>query len=272
MKAAKTFKVQRLVDGAFRPYESRLVVEKELPIFVNGQHLATASVVPSMEKEFVVGYLFGQGFVNDTSEIKKLDITDKGAMAVLVDKNIISARKAKTSYRIVSGGGRTAYFESTSLFSQIHSDLKINRKNIFWAMNTLFENATLYLETEGVHAAALFDGEMNLLRIAEDIGRHNTLDKIIGYALLNNIDCTKTFIASTGRMASEMVTKICRARIPLVATKTAVTHQGLEIGKKYGITIIGFVRDAGSKMHTNMEVRVFKQAQMKIYTGADRVL
>ncbi len=84
MEAAKTFKVHRLVNGVLTPHESRLVVEKELPIFVNGQHLATASVVPSMEKEFVVGYLFGQGFVNNAGEIKTLDITDKGAMAVLV--------------------------------------------------------------------------------------------------------------------------------------------------------------------------------------------
>ena len=271
METAKTFKVQRLTGGKFIPSESRLVIEKELPIYVNGEHLATASVVPSMEKEFVVGYLFGQGFIDSTGEIRTLDITDKDAMAILSNGAIVSSRKKKTSYRIVSGGGRMAYFESSTL-SKIHSDLKINRQDIFRAMNTLFENASLYLETEGVHAAALFDEEINLLRIVEDIGRHNTLDKIIGYALLNNIDCTKTFMVSTGRMASEMVMKISRARIPLVATKTAITNEGLKIGKKHGLTIIGFVRDAGSKMHTNMEVRVFKKAHMKIYTGADRVL
>lgn len=270
METAKTFKVQRLTGGKFIPSESRLVIEKELPIYVNGEHLATASVVPSMEKEFVVGYLFGQGFIDSTGEIRTLDITDKDAMAILSNGAIVSSRKKKTSYRIVSGGGRMAYFESSTL-SKIHSDLKINRQDIFRAMNTLFENASLYLETEGVHAAALFDEEINLLRIVEDIGRHNTLDKIIGYALLNNIDCTKTFMVSTGRMASEMVMKISRARIPLVATKTAITNEGLKIGKKHGLTIIGFVRDAGSKMHTNMEVRVFKKAHMKIYTGADRV-
>lgn len=73
-------------------------------------------------------------------------------------------------------------------------------------------------------------------------------------------------------MASEMVVKICRAGIPLVATKTAVTDEGLRIAEEHGLTVIGFVRDAGSKMHTDMEVRVFKEAQMKIYTGAKRVL
>ena len=91
-------------------------------------------------------------------------------------------------------------------------------------------------------------------------------------AILNKIDCSHTFLASTGRMASEMVTKICRAKIPIVATKTAVTQSGLEIGKKCGLTIIGFVRDVGTKIHTDMEVRIIGEPGMKIYTNAERIL
>ena len=270
-ETARTFKVQKLTGGKFASSESRLVIEKEMPVYVNGEHLATASLVPAMEKEFVVGYLFGQGFIGNAGEVEALEITDKGASAVLAGRDTVSGRKMKASYRIVSGGGRTAYFEAGA-YRPIESDLRIERKDIFRAMNTLFEKASLYNETEGVHVAALFDEEMNLRSIVEDIGRHNTLDKLIGYALLNKIDCGKTFMVSTGRMAWEMVVKICRAGIPLVATKTAVTDEGLRIAEKHGLTVIGFVRDAGSKMHTDMEVRVFKEAQMKIYTGAERVL
>jgi FdhD protein len=270
METAKTFNVQKLVGGKFISSESRLVIEKDLPVYVNGEHLATASVVPSMEREFVTGYLFGQGFIDSAEEIVMLEITDNGAIVILASADMLPSRKTKTSYRIVSGGGRSAYSESAAL-ARIHSDLKINRKDIFMAMNILFENASLYKETEGAHAAALFDAEINPLCLVEDIGRHNTLDKLVGYALLNKIDRAKTFIASTGRMASEMITKICRAGIPLVATKTSVTDEGLEIGEKHGLTIIGFVQDAGVKIHTDMEVRVIGKAGMKIYTGADRV-
>lgn len=269
--AAKTFKVKILENGTFLSSETSVVIEKDLPIYVNGEHLATASVAPSMEKELVVGYLFGQGFIENAGEITKLEITEKGATAILTTTDTPANRQAKTSYRIVSGGGRTAYFE-TSTLPRIESGLKIAREDIFRAMNLLFEKASLYGETGGVHSAALFDSGMNLLCVVEDIGRHNTLDKLIGFALLNNIDCADTFMVSTGRMASEMVTKIGRAGIPLVATKTAVTDRGIEIGEKCGITVIGFVRDAGSKMLTDMEVRVFRKAEMKIYTGAHRVL
>ena len=270
-EASKTFRVQELKEGKFTESAVSLVVEKELAVHVNGHHLATASLIPSMEKEFVVGYLFGQGFIKSAGEIETLDITDKGASAVLAGSDKASGRKKEASYRIVSGGGRTAYFESGT-FPPIESGLRLERKEIFRAMNTLFEKAHLYNETRGVHAAALFDGKTNLLAVVEDIGRHNTLDKLIGYALLNRIDCSGVFMVSTGRMASEMVVKVCRAGIPLVATKTAVTDEGLRIAGEHGLTVIGFVRDEGSIMHTNMEIRVFREAQMKIYTGTERVL
>ena len=129
----------------------------------------------------------------------------------------------------------------------------------------------LYAETEGVHAAGLFNTRASPICIVEDIGRHNTLDKIIGYALLHKIDCSRSFLVSTGRMASEMVTKICRCGIPIVATKTAVTDKGLEIGKKCGLTIIGFVRTVGTKINTDMDVRITQKNSMKIYCGAARI-
>lgn len=268
----KKFNVRKLEKGQFSPSEAVLIIEKELPIFVNGEHLATASVTPSMEREFVAGYLFGQGFIESAAELSSLEVSEKGAFAVLTNADLLSSRKAKTSYRIVSGGGRTAYFE-TSALPRIDSDLKITRGTIFQAMTLLFEKASLYQETGGAHSAALFDGEGNLLCVMEDIGRHNTLDKIIGYAILNRIDCAHTFMVSTGRMASEMIIKIGRAGIPLVATKTAVTDKGREIGEKCGVTVIGSARDAGSRLYKDMGVsHIAEKAEMKIYSGAERVL
>lgn len=272
MPGLKPFKVRKLEGGQFAPSEVLLIVEKELPILVNGEPLATASVTPTMEREFVVGYLFGQGFIESAAEISSLEITEKSALVVLANADRLSSQRGKTSYRIVSGGGRTAYFE-TSALPRIDSDLRISRQDIFRAMSLLFEKASLYQETGGAHSAALFDARGNLLCVMEDIGRHNTLDKIIGYALLNRIDCTRTFMVSTGRMASEMVLKIARAGIPLVATKTAVTDKGREIGEQCGLTVIGSARNAGSRMYKDMGVsNIAQKAEMKIYTCAERVL
>ncbi|MGD0795536.1 MAG: formate dehydrogenase accessory sulfurtransferase FdhD [Dehalococcoidales bacterium] len=269
--ASETIKCWKLSGGRFSPAETAVIIEKELPVYVNGAHLFTASITPGMEKEFVAGYLFGQGFINSAREIKSIEIEGGGTKVVLEKGPKDTPAPVKASYRIVSGGGKTAYFDASTL-PKIKSRIRLPKADIFKAMSALFEQAILYRETEGVHAAALFTPEVKPVCVVEDIGRHNTLDKAIGYALLNGIDLNNVFMVSTGRMASEMVTKICRAGIPLVATKTAVTDKGLEIGRKCGLTIIGFVRDVGSKINTDMEVREFTKAEMKIYCGAERVI
>jgi len=261
----------RLINGHFVKSEDTVVIEKELSIFINGEHFVTASMTPVMEREFVIGYLFGQGFIAGIEEVEAITIEGNAAKVTVKDVQKISQRTEKTSYRIVSGGGKSAFFDELS-FPEIHTDMKINKEDVFNAMNTVFEKAGIYKETAGVHATGLFTPEAIPICIAEDIGRHNTLDKAIGFALINKIDCRNTFLASTGRMASEMVGKICRANIPVVATKTAVTKLGLEIGAKYGLTIIGFVRDIGTKLQTDMEVRTVTERGMKIYTNVERIL
>jgi FdhD protein len=267
---SKTLECRRLVEGRFVRGEVNVIIEKELPVYINGKHLVTASITPSMEREFVTGYLFSQGFINSEDEIVSIVIEENEAQVRLKNETKISDETRGASYRIVSGGGRVAYHGKAAL-PQIRSRKEISQAQIFKAMNTLYETARIYRETEGVHAAGLFTTEGSLVCIVEDIGRHNSLDKVIGYAILNEVDFSDTLLVSTGRMTSEMVAKICRAGIPIAATKTAVTDQGLEIGRKHGLTIIGFVRDAGIRLHTDMEVKIIDQAGMKIYTGAHRV-
>ena len=271
VKTSKTMNYRKLTGGKFSDSHVSVIVEKELAMFINGAHLATASIMPGMEKEFVTGYLFGQGFIKSMKEITSIEVEGNTAKVTSGNMLDLSKRSGKTTYRIVSGGGRTAYSEETEL-PEIESRMKVAREAVFRSMNALFETATMYRETEGVHAAGLFNVGGDPLYVVEDIGRHNTLDKTIGYGLMNNIDFSNVLLVSTGRMASEMVLKICRAGIPLVATKTAVTDKGLEIGRKSGLTIIGFVRDVGTEINTDMEVRVIQEAGMKVYSGVERVL
>ncbi len=258
---------RKLDGGQFSAIKTGVIIEKELPIYINGMRLATASLAPGMEKELAVGYLFGQGFIESIDDITDIEIENGLAQVTL--KNKLSPA-ADAAYRIVSGGGRSAYCKEPDL-PPVESDIIIHKEYILKAMNTLFDNAVIYRETEGVHIAGLFNVMGEPVCLVEDIGRHNALDKIAGYALLNKLDTSGVFLASTGRMASEMVIKICRCGIPIAATKTAVTDKGLEIARKCGLTLIGFVRDKGMKMNTDMDVRVFKEAGMKIYSNASRV-
>jgi FdhD protein len=257
----------KLDGGVFCKADASVITEQELALYVNGTRLATASLAPGMEKEFTAGYLFGQGFIENIDDIKSLGI-ENGTARVILKNSHISPSAA--NYRIVSGGGRSAYFQGSGP-GEVKSDIVIDKKVIFKAMNILFQKASLYTETEGAHAAGIFTADVKPVCIVEDVGRHNTLDKINGYILLNNIDASRVFLVSTGRMASEMVAKICRSGIPIAATKTAVTDKGLEIARECGLTLIGFVRDAGNRINTDMDVRVVKEAGMKIYCHRTRV-
>ncbi len=269
-ETVKSKEVWKLADGKFARSQASVVIERELPIYVNGQHLVTASITPVMEKEFVAGYLFGQGFIDSFTDIESIRIENDIAQVTLAGAKKLTTRTGKTSLRIVSGGGKAVYFEKAAM-PEITSRIVIGKKEVFTAMNTLFDKAGIYQETEGGHTTGLYKPDGTTIVIAEDIGRHNTLDKVIGYALMNHIDYSNTFLATTGRMASEMVTKICRAKIPVAATKTVVTSAAVKIGGRCGLTIIGFVRDIGNRINTDMEVRVIEKAGMKIYTHPERI-
>jgi FdhD protein len=236
------------VDAEVTKARERVITEKGLSIIVNGRHFATAMITPMMEKEFIVGYLFGQGIIESFAEIESITVKDDTAELTLAQKEVKKEQLQK-----------------------IHSDFKVSREDIFEGINAILKSK-IYAETEAIHSAGLFERGAEPVCLAEDVGRHNALDKVIGYALINKIDLSHTFAASTGRMVYEMVSKVCRANIPIVATKTAVTKLAVEIGERYGLTIIGFVRDIGMKIAKDTDVSIATERGMKIYTNPQRIL
>jgi FdhD protein len=228
--------------------KERVVTELALSIIINERHLATAMITPMMEKEFVIGHLFGQGIIEDIADIESITVKENIAEVTLPRKEGKVNRPP-----------------------EIHSDFKVSREDIFNGVDAILKSK-IYAETGAVHSAGLFKRGAEPICITEDIGRHNALDKVIGYGLINKIDFRNTFATSTGRMASDMVSKICRANIPVVATKTAVTKLGVEIGERCGLTIIGFVRDTGMKTAKDADVRIATERGMKIYTNPQRIL
>ncbi|HEY55277.1 MAG TPA: formate dehydrogenase accessory sulfurtransferase FdhD [Dehalococcoidia bacterium] len=235
------------VNARVTKAKERVVTELGLSIIVNGRHFATAMITPMMEKEFIVGHLFGQGIIENAADIKSIKLKENTAEVTLLKKD-----KAERS-------------------PEIHSDFRVSREDIFGGVNAILKSK-IYAETEAIHSAGLFKRGAEPLCIAEDVGRHNALDKVIGYALINRVDFRDTFAASTGRMVSEMVSKVCRANIPVVATKTAVTGLAVDIGQRCGLTIIGFVRDIGMKIAKDSDISIATERGMKIYTNPQRIL
>ena len=231
-------------DGSRQPCRERIIVEAALEIHLNNKYLTTVMLTPKMKKEFVAGYLFGQGLIAGAADIRSLAV--KGNRADV-----------------------SAEIREPAAPQKIRSNLKVSTAEIFSGVRAILKSE-LFAETEAVHSAGLFRGAKTLC-IAEDMGRHNALDKVIGHGLLHNVDFGQVMITSTGRLPVEMVQKCLRAGIPVVASKGAVTATALDIARRWGLTVVGFVREKGSRINTDMSVRVIMEATMKIYTHAGRV-
>ncbi len=206
------------VNGGFTKSHERIVRETALTIRIDGEPFVTAMIMSAMEREFVVGHLFARGIISRAADIASLTVKNNVADVALTVKET----------------GRQSP-------SRVNSDLKVSKEDIFACVKAILKS-DVFAETEAVHSAGLFLEGKETIGIAEDLGRHHALDKVIGYSLLRDIDFRRTLAASTGRQPSEMIRKCCNAGIPIIATKGVPTTLAIEIAEKAGITIAGLVR------------------------------
>lgn len=241
-------------NGSMIPSSHDVVIEVPLSVFVNGRHALTAMISPVMLEEFVTGFLYTERIIRKLEDINSLRIEEKSASppsASVLTKNPFSIMLS--SKTVLSGcGGDTSYLDPDRL-PKIQSDMTTELSTIKKIMKeTLVSD--LHTRTGGIHIVGLF-GPAGKICIMEDIGRHNALDKVIGYGLKYNVDFSKTIVTCSGRLSSEMVRKCLIANIPIIASRGATTTLAISMGEQSGLTIIGFVR--GQKMN--------------IYTGVERV-
>ncbi len=237
----------RLDEGTIEESSCSVVEEIPLSIFVNGRHFVTAMMSPQMKEEFVVGHLFSERIVKTIREIESLEIEGNVARAI-----VESPMKALLPRRpIVSGCGGIASYLDESKLPAINSDLVIHKEEVFRAMKAI-SLSEIHKATGGVHSVGLFDKD-GAVCIVEDIGRHNALDKTVGYGLKRNLDLGTTFAASTGRISSDMAMKCSTAGIPIIVSRGATTSLALKIAERTGLTIIGFVRGRRMNLYSNRQ-------------------
>jgi len=221
-----------------------VVVEMSVSLSVNGRHFLTAMVSPESLEEFVIGFLFTEQIIKSLNDIESIQ-KEKNSFSVLT-KNPFKVLGQKKI--ILSGcGGSSSYLDIRRL-PVISSSFQVPPHTITSAMKEIMDSS-LHRLTGGVHVVGLTAQEQ--LHISEDIGRHNALDKAIGYALKNQIPLDESFVTSSGRISSEMVRKSLVANIPLLVSRGAVTSLALEIAEKTGLCVIGFARGERMNIYTN---------------------
>lgn len=236
------------LDGDQRTkLEEEVAKEVALAIFVNGRHFSTAMMSPQMKKEFVLGHLLSERVIESLEDIESLKIRED--IAKVITKNPIKVFAAKKV--IVSGCGGASGFLDESKLPKVDSKLKLDKEILFEGIKKIL-TSDLHKRTGGTHTCAILEvSKTERSFISEDIGRHNALEKIVGYALLKKYHFPDTFVVCTGRISSEMVLKCSVAQIPIIASRGAVTSLAVEIANKTGLTVIGFVRGKRMNIYSN---------------------
>jgi FdhD protein len=233
--------------GKFTAGTHEVVEEVPITLNVNGRHAMTAMTSPDRLEDFIVGYLYTEQIVKGVDEIDSIRV-EKDTVSVLT-KNPFKLLGPKKI--ILSGCGGSSSFIDEKKLPRINSTLVVPPGAIMDAVKRTL-TSELHRMTGGIHVVALVlrDGT---LHTAEDIGRHNALDRVVGYALRNGIDLSQTFTVSSGRISSEMVRKCLIANIPIIVSRGATTSLAVEVARKTGLTVIGFARGGTMNIYANPE-------------------
>lgn len=225
--------------------------EKPLHIFLNRTHYATIFCSPSNLKELTVGHVLSQGIVKSPEEIEKIVLKKEGVCRIKLKQNVDLEKRlklSKTFSRVIfSACGSPSPYKPSAKLSKIKSDLTVKAETILNCMSNLNFIAETFRKTGGVHAAAIYGDTGSLLTFAEDVGRHNAVDKVIGISALAKADFGRCFLVLSGRLTGDIVLKAAKVGIPIVASLAAAIDSGIAIAKDVNLTLIGFVR--GKRMN-----------------------
>lgn len=223
--------------------------EKPLNLFINRSFYATIFCSPSNLKELAVGHLTSEGIMKSTAEIEEVNVKDDVCQVKFIS-SVDAEKRLKLSKHfgrvILSACGVQGSYIVPRKLPKIKLTLKIKANTILDCVKKL-NSAPIFRKTGGVHAAAIFEENGTGVAFAEDIGRHNAVDKAVGMAIMDKADLGKCFLASTGRLTGDMVMKSATAGLPIVASIAAAIDSGIIIAKKANVTLAGFVR--GNRMN-----------------------
>jgi FdhD protein len=269
------------LNGALRPIEIARVaasrterardvaaVEEPLEIRLNGAAFAVIMRTPGADRELAAGFLFAEriiGGVDDLGVIRHcVDPSGDAApnvVNVVLDERAASraeaalaARRAVTATSACGVCGRRTIDDLMTALDPVPASWRVPARMIDSLPGALLATQNAFAQTGGLHAAGLFDRDGHLLASAEDVGRHNAVDKIVGAQLLmDRLPLDDRLLVVSGRAGYEIVQKAVVARIPIVASVSAPSSLAIELAQQSGLTLLGFVREASFNIYAGGE-------------------
>jgi FdhD protein len=254
-KLGKNIKIEKIKASSGKSYViDTIPFELILTISLNGCDIVLISCSPAGLIELTIGYLANNNYIKDYSDINLLKICSHDINKI-ISRNDLALRievitgsgkkmiKAKDSPKFISSGcGNIDDLISEKGLNKIKSNIKVKSGTVLKLNKATINRQKYKKELGGLHSAALFDNCGNLLNMAEDIGRHNCIDKIAGHMLINKLIPRDKIIFTTGRLSIDLAYKICRMQVPVIVTNSSVSFSAVALAKKMCLTSIGYAR------------------------------
>lgn len=235
---AITFKDNKAINT-----KESVVKDETITLTINKNISRSLSAIEDSLEEFAVGYLINENMVKSLKDIKKIEI-DGTQINVEIDDTLL-----KTNETVLCSDSAGGWRSKIKEVIPIESDLQINVNELIDRIEELKDNAEIWQATGGTHVAGIVFNEQFVVK--EDVSRHVAVDKVIGYGILNGFDLNKSYVIYSGRMPADMVIKMTRAGVPILASNAAPANSGYNIAKKGNITLVGFLRGQRCNIYNN---------------------
>ncbi len=250
---------ERYSSGVWNKTAVQVPTEAEFTLKVNGQDLVSILCTPAKLDCLAVGFLYAQGIITGLEDISVMKIDEENSIGDIVLRN--KDYSFPTKRTLTSGCGGGISFKTGA--SKVHSNLAIDTEIIFRLMNKMQSQMEIYHKSGGVHGSALADKE-KIYILAEDIGRHNTIDKVQGEYLLSKLKLKDGILLSTGRVTTEMLIKAAMMNIPIIISRTSPTNRAITMAKELGIALVGYVRDDRFFVYSHRERIIHNQVSQTV--------
>jgi FdhD protein len=252
LKTVEERNILRFTDGQIQHVTDLLVNEAPLTVHINGREIATLVSSPVERKELTYGFLAAEGFIEKPDQVQRFVLNEREGMAwVVVAEPKIPAEQFFLKRYLTSCCGKSRpgfyYANDALMVKRVVSDLVMPGRKVLELMSKLEGHSDLFLKTGGVHTGALGNPNSNVLHYSHDIGRHNVLDKLYGWGLLNDVRFAELCMIFSGRVSSEVLLKVAKMGMAILIARSAPTGLALDLAEELGITVAGFVR--GNRMN-----------------------
>ena len=243
------------INGSSKKVDDQVSVEEPLEIRIKGKSIAITMRTPGNDEELALGFLLSEGVIespNDIIEIAHCPRNDgesaNNIINVFLADSVTMDWDALTRHVFVSSScgicGKASIEAVLQETKSIESTSELPNSLIHSIPEKLFKAQNDFSKTGGLHAAALFDASGDVLCCREDIGRHNAVDKVIGWKL-RHAEATPALLAVSGRASFEIVQKTAIAGIPYLSAVSAPSSLAIDLARSSGVRLIGFNRETG---------------------------